>query len=62
MNSINERDKDFMESLDEKIAYVQSNDFPSQLNAAKKNKIFEIEDKLALGRATAERFKNLKFV
>ena len=62
MDSINERDRDVLETLEERVAHARSQDFPAQLNAAKKNKIFEIEDKLSMSRATAERYKNLKFV
>ena len=62
MESINERDKDILDSLEEKVAFARSQDFPAQLNAAKKNKIFEIEDKLAMSRAAVERYKNIKFV
>ena len=62
MDSINERDRDVLETLEERVSHARSQDFPALLNAAKKNKIFEIEDKLAMGRAAAERYKTMKFV
>jgi hypothetical protein len=62
MMSINERDSDILDGLDEKVNLARKNDFPTKLNAAKRSKIFEIEDNLAEGRKTAARYATLKFV
>ena len=62
MTSINERDRDFIIKLDEKVKEAREQDFPAQLNMAKKTKIFEMEDKITEGRNTAERYRTLKFV
>lgn len=59
---MNERDKEFIDSLDEKLVDARTNQWEAKLNSAKRNKVFEIEDKISAVKERASRYKNLKFV
>jgi hypothetical protein len=62
MEKINERDRDMLLELDSQWDEAQAQDWVGRANNAKRGQVFDIEDSLAKARATADRFKDLKFV
>lgn len=62
MAKVNERDEDIVGSLDEQVAEARKHDWTTKKNNAKSKMIFQIEDSIQKDRATAQRFKDLKFV
>lgn len=62
MEKINERDNKELEELEEEVTIARQENYPEKLKMLQKSQLITIEKELEDARATAARFKNLKFV
>jgi hypothetical protein len=62
MQKINERDQQEIEELEEKVTVAREENYPEKTKNLQKSQLMHIEKDLEEARATAARFKNLKFV
>jgi len=61
MNNLNERDADFLNTLDEKLEVARKEDWPKQAFDLKRGQVEKIEEKIGADRAKADKFFTMKW-